>query len=451
MDLAPAVSLDVGTLFVIAICVASLLGLFLLYAWRQERIRALAWWGGAYLLGGASGALWRFGHHIAPALPPSLATILLFVAVGMIWSGARLFHGRPVRWIAMLFGSAFWLIACFVPAFALSAASRIVVSSLVVAGYTFLTATELRRERRRSLIRRWPAVFVPMLHGAIFLFPVALATLSPDGDNMHSVARGWIAVFAIEIVLYVVGTAFVVLILAKDRIVRLYKRAATTDPLTDLLNRRGFFEAAAIAVGRNRNSKTPISMLAFDLDHFKSINDRYGHAVGDAVLQSFARVVRETVRVGDLIGRLGGEEFVALLPSTLADAAVVAERVRAAFAAASIWRDGQQIAATVSVGVACGLPSAAVELIVARADAALYRAKTQGRNRVETTTDLVVDESNEPGLTDGAKESGAANNGAHKVASPGQRWEDDHAPAYATVTPSSTFQIPPDAACARSG
>jgi hypothetical protein len=104
------------------------------------------------------------------------------------------------------------------------------VSALIVAGYTFLAAAELRRERRKSLIRRWPAIFVPTLHGAIFLFPVALATLFPTDDDFHSVARGWIAVFAIEILLYVVGTAFIVLILAKDRTVHIYKTAATTDP-----------------------------------------------------------------------------------------------------------------------------------------------------------------------------------------------------------------------------
>ena len=239
---APA-SLDVGTLFFIAICVTSLLGLFLLYAWSQERIRALAWWSVAYLIGGASGALWRFGDVIAPRLPSSTSTILLFIAVGMIWSAARVFHGRPVRWIATSFGSVFWLVASFVPAFAGSAPSRFVASALIVACYTFLTALELRRERRKSLRRRWPAIFVPTLHGAIFLFPVALATLSPGGDGIHSVARGWIAVFAIEILLYVVGTAFIVLILAKDRTVHIYKTAATTDPLTGLLNRRGFFEA----------------------------------------------------------------------------------------------------------------------------------------------------------------------------------------------------------------
>lgn len=380
-----SVSLDFGTLFVVATCVTSLLGLFLLFAWTQERIPALAWWGVAYLLGGASGALWRLGDRVAP-VPPNLCTVLLFVAVGMIWSAARLFHGRDVRWIPTLFGAAFWLIASFVPAFALSAASRIVVSSLIVASYTFLTADELRRERRKSLIRRWPAAFVPMLHGATFLFPVALATLEAGGNGVYGLARGWIAVFAIEIVLYVVGTAFIVLILAKDRTVHAYKMAATTDPLTSLLNRRGFYEATAMLMDRRRPKGEPISALAFDLDHFKSINDRYGHAVGDAVLQLFAKIARQTMRANDIVGRIGGEEFVAVLPGTLAEAAIAAERVRAAFEAASLTRDGQHVAATVSIGIACALPSAAIDQIIARADIALYRAKMGGRNRVEAAT-----------------------------------------------------------------
>ncbi len=417
---APA-SLDVGTLFVIAICVTALLGLFLLFAWTQERIRALAWWGAAYLAGGASGGLWRFGDLIAPGLPASVATALLFVAVGMIWSAARLFHGRPVRWVAMVFGAAFWLGASLFPAFAESAASRIVVSSLIVAGYTFLTATELRRERRKSLIRRWPAIFVPMLHGAIFLFPVALATLSPDGDGVHSLARGWIAVFAIEIVLYVVGTAFIVLILAKDRTVRIYKMAAATDPLTGLLNRRGFFEAAGVLIeGRRRNDMAPVSVLAFDLDHFKSINDRRGHAVGDAVLQLFAKVLRETLRASDVVGRLGGEEFVALLPGTLGEAGIAAERARSAFAAASIVRNGQRIAATVSIGIACGSPAGAVDLLITRADDALYRAKRKGRDRIETADEEAAGTPEvNPSVQNEAfrrklrrKEKGAANDGA---------------------------------------
>ena len=93
-----SLSLDIGTLFVIAICVTLVLGLLLLCAWTQERIPALGWWGAAYLIGAFSGALWRFGDLTGSELPAGIANILLFVAVGMIWSAARLFHGRRVRW-----------------------------------------------------------------------------------------------------------------------------------------------------------------------------------------------------------------------------------------------------------------------------------------------------------------------------------------------------------------
>jgi diguanylate cyclase (GGDEF)-like protein len=401
-----SISLDIGTLFVIATCVTSLLGVFLLFAFMQERIHALAWWGVAYLIGGLSAAIWRLGDQISPPLPASTADVLLFVAVGMIWSAARLFHGRPILWGAMFLGAGVWLVACVSPAFADSAAARVIVSSLIVAAYTFLTAAELGRERRQSLIRRWPAIFVPMLHGAIFLSPMALASLSLDFGGMHSLATGWVAVFAIEIVLYVVGAAFIVLVLAKDRTVRRYKTAAATDPLTGLLNRRGFFEAAGAVMAGNSALMQPVSVLVFDLDHFKSLNDSFGHNTGDAMLQLFANVARKSMRAGDVIGRLGGEEFVAIVSGTLADAAIAAERVRSAFAAATLARDGPQVPATVSVGAACGSPNAAIEMLIARADAALYCAKAKGRNRVEMADEAVA------GAADRCASRGAANGSA---------------------------------------
>jgi diguanylate cyclase (GGDEF)-like protein len=381
-------SLDIGTLFVIATCVTSLLGVFLLFAYLQDRIAALAWWGAAYLLGGASGAIWRLGDQISPPLPASTPNVLLFVAVGMIWSAARLFHGRRISWSGMLLGSGAWLAASALPAFSGSAACRVIASALIVATYTFLTASELWRERRKPLLRRWPAIFVPMLHGAVFLFPMALATLSLDLNGARA-ASGWVALFATEVVLYVVGAAFIVLVLAKDRAVRAYKAASVTDPLSGLLNRRGFFEAAAAKMQDCKVAKRPISVLALDLDHFKSINDTHGHSMGDAVLQLFANVARKTMRAGDIIGRVGGEEFVAIISGTLAEAAIAAERVRSAFAAAGRDPDGYQIPATVSIGVACGSPDAAIELLISRADAALYRAKANGRDRVELADEAV--------------------------------------------------------------
>ena len=384
-------SLDIGTLLVTATCVTALLGVFLLFAWMQDRIQALAWWGVAYLIGGFSGALWQLGSAISLPVPSGVADALLYIAVGMIWSAARLFHGRTVKWGAMCFGAVVWTAAWMTSAVPHTPAARIVLSSIIVATYTFLIAAELWRERRKSLIRRWPALFVPMLHGAIFLFPVMLASL-----GMKSLTTGWVAVFAIEVVLYVVGAAFIVLVLAKDRTVNRYKIAAETDPLTALLNRRGFFSAAASLMAANRASKSPVSVLAFDLDHFKSINDRFGHKTGDVVLSLFAKVARKSMRADDVIGRIGGEEFVAIISCTLADACIAAERVRSAFEKASVEPDSPQIQATVSIGVACGLPNVSIDMLVARADAVLYRAKANGRNRIEPDDELITSAATRP-------------------------------------------------------
>src|SRR5713226_7696443 len=109
------IALDVTTLFITATCITALLGLLLLSAWAQERIRALAWWGTAYLVGGFSVAIWGVENLISPPLPPGTANALLFVACGMIWSAARIFHGRRVLWVAMSTGAAVWLIGCTIP------------------------------------------------------------------------------------------------------------------------------------------------------------------------------------------------------------------------------------------------------------------------------------------------------------------------------------------------
>jgi diguanylate cyclase (GGDEF)-like protein len=385
---AASMSLDIGTLFVIAICVTSLLGFFLLFAWMQDRVHALAWWGVAYLVGGLSGLIWRLGDAISPPLPACIPNILLFIAVGMIWSAARIFHGRPVLWGSMSLGAVVWLAAYWSPAFIDSAASRLVVSSMIVAGYTFLTATELWRERRKAVRRQWPAILVPILHGMVFLFPVGLAALS-QGNGMLNLGTGWVAVYAIEVVLYVVGAAFVVLVLAKDRTVHHYKMVAATDSLTDLLNRRGFFEACADIMANRRLNKEPVSVLAFDLDHFKKINDTHGHQVGDATLHLFASIAKKTLRAGDAIGRLGGEEFLALLPANLAEANIAAERVRQAFEKAS-GLPGKHATATVSIGIASGSPSAKIDDLISCADTALYKAKANGRNRVEAAEEAVA-------------------------------------------------------------
>ena len=129
-------------------------------------------------------------------------------------------------------------------------------------------------------------------------------------------------------------------------------------------------------------------MLLIDLDHFKSINDRFGHALGDRVLEIFTETARQSVRASDLLGRLGGEEFAAVLTDTSADKAVaVAERIRENFAKAAQDVDSRPVGATVSIGlVHCDGAVLDVPELLAQADQALYFAKEHGRNRVEVAT-----------------------------------------------------------------
>jgi diguanylate cyclase (GGDEF)-like protein len=372
-----------STLLVVAICVTALLGLFLLFAWMQERVRALAWWGAAYLIGGLSVALWSVENLISPPLPPGTANALLFVSCGMIWSAARLFHGRPILWGSMALGATIWLVSCMSSDFVGSAAARITLSSLIVSGYTFMTALELWRERRKHLLRRWLAIFVPILHGAVFLMPIPLASVLPADGGVLNLASGWVAVFVLETMLYLIGTAFIMLLITKERMVRIHKAAALTDTMTGLFNRRGFVEAAHQLMARQAKRGEPVSVLMFDLDHFKSINDSFGHAVGDDALRLFASIIGTTMRANDVIARFGGEEFVAMLPGTMTEAVGAAERVRLAFEAAALEMEEGRLGATVSIGVASGQPGADIDTLIGNADAALYRAKLSGRNRVE--------------------------------------------------------------------
>jgi diguanylate cyclase (GGDEF)-like protein len=375
--------LDVTTLFVVATCVTGLLGLLLLFAYAKNRIPALAWWGVAYLIAGCSVAAWSLEGLVSPPMPVGIANALLFIACGTMWNAARVFHGRPVLMSALIGGAAIWLLACAFTDFAQWPPARIVLSSAIVAGYTFVTAAELWRERRKTLRRRWPAIFVPMLHAAVFLFPIPLASMLPADRGTVTLSSGWIALFVLEMMLYAVGTAFIVLVLAAERTMRVHKTAALTDELTGLLNRRGVLQAAEELITQQARKGASVSALMFDLDHFKSINDTFGHAIGDKALHLFAATASASTRTSDLVGRFGGEEFVALLPGTIADAKVVAERVRKAFAIAGATVAGCDLNATVSIGAASGRPGTDIVALLAAADAALYRAKANGRNRVE--------------------------------------------------------------------
>lgn len=375
--------LDIPTLGFVAVCIAALLGILLLAAWvQQPNVPALAWWGSAYLIGASSIALWGTPAPLL-RLPPEIPQALTFLACGMIWNGVRLFHGRRLLPEAAFAGAILWLVLCQWPMLPPGSHARIALGVMVVATYTFFIAFELRRERRKSLYSRTAAIVVPGVHAAMFLMPVAMQVFLPE-----SYAAGWLTVFTLETMLYAIGTAFLVLLMVKDNDVNLYRNAANTDHLTGLLNRRAFLEAALDLSARRGKRGEPVTMMMLDLDRFKSINDTFGHAIGDEVLRTFAEVARTNMRANDIIGRLGGEEFAVIVAEPMDLAVRIAERLRAAFQEAGVTVAGHAIGVTVSIGAAAShevLPD--LSPLLARADAALYRAKHDGRNRICTGED----------------------------------------------------------------
>jgi diguanylate cyclase (GGDEF)-like protein len=377
--------LDIPTLFVVSTCITALLGLFLLYLWIQDRtVRALGWWAAAYLIGGFAVALWMIGPMLSSAWPEDVAPALLFVCCGMIWSGARKFHNRNVQPLAVFTGAIVWLLASYLPILIVGHSARIVLSSIIIAAYAVLTAVELKRERRKPEIARVRAIVIPILHGAIFLSPILTMHFLPEGaDAATGLTKASFALFALLTLLYVVGTAFIVVVMAKEHAVLLHKTAALTDPLTGLFNRRGYQEAAQRLIDMQARKGEAVTVLMFDLDHFKSINDRFSHQVGDEALRVFSKTASRNIRAADILGRLGGEEFSAILPGDLDIAFGVAERVRAAFDVAGEEIANLLVRATVSIGAASAPARGAhLDALIARADAALYRAKSSGRNRV---------------------------------------------------------------------
>jgi diguanylate cyclase (GGDEF)-like protein len=379
-------SLDTSTLYLVATMVAATLGAMLLFFGTQENFPALRWWGTAYLLGAVSVALSTLAGDMLGAMLSLALNAVGFAACGMVWNAARVFHGRKPNLPGLLLGAMVWVAAVMMlkPE---ASAIRFMIGAAIVAIYATLTAAQLWSERRKTLQRRWPAIVVPVLHGIVLMLPILLGGLLRPHDDAFA-GSIWVTVFSIELVLYAVATVFVIFMLVSERVVTAHKTAASTDPLTGMFNRRGFAEATSRIIEREANAGRPVTVLIFDLDHFKSINDRFGHSAGDEILKLFATVVLSTLRITDLSGRVGGEEFAALLPCPLEEGVIAAERVREAFADSGIVVEDGPVDTTVSIGVAGGPAGTELEVLLAAADSALYQAKRNGRNRVEAAEEL---------------------------------------------------------------
>jgi len=376
--------LDVPTLAVIAVFVTAILGVLLMLAWRREQnSSALLWWGAAYVLAALSFALVSARGRIPDVLSTELGNGTLLLAYALMLAGTRAFNGRETPPTVFLVAPLVWLTAMRVSAVQADIALRIVIVTLCQGVLMGCVIYEFWRERAEPLLSRWPTIIVLLTHLVVLGLRLPAALLTPMITTADFFRSPTFAVMAFVTVLYTITFAFLLLSMVKERGELHHKTAALVDPLTGLANRRAFLGDAELFMARAPKHGESLTVMLADLDRFKAVNDQFGHAVGDHVLQIFAETIIRTLRATDISGRLGGEEFAFLMPGTnTADAERIAERIRLQFGEAARKIGGLAVNATVSVGVATATMPAELTDLIGAADGALYRAKAEGRNRV---------------------------------------------------------------------
>ncbi|MFW7342165.1 GGDEF domain-containing protein [Pollutimonas sp. H1-120] len=221
---------------------------------------------------------------------------------------------------------------------------------------------------------------------SLFLYAIrlAVAPMASEAPGAED-AAGWAATHLASVLFIVVLAVLLLIGVLEKKIVEL-RRDRDHDMLTTMLNRRGFVSQAQPVLNRRTAGTAVTSLLLVDLDDFKLINDTYSHAVGDAVLAEVGKIIRRTIRTGDIAGRIGGEEFAILLPATdVLGARDLAERIRVSLAANQFPGLPRTHRVTASIGVASGKLTDTLYTLMNRADGLLYEAKRFGRNRVMLT------------------------------------------------------------------
>ncbi|OEZ77985.1 putative diguanylate cyclase YdaM [Janthinobacterium sp. HH104] len=363
-------------------CGAMSIVMFSVYRSFRREVQGLGHWAAGLLLLVCASLLFGTREVLPPALSMIAANAALVAGIGLSMLGTEKFFGlAPSRRAYLLIlalaiaGNSWWLLAR--PDFSV----RVAVFSLLV----FLFYARQVQLVWRHGERHFSSFFFGalMLMQAVVVLARGVSALLHGGASVNLMVAGtpagiYLAVANFMALLLTVGFMTV----ATRRLQQILERRSTHDPLTQVLNRRGFGDAYAHETGNLRRRRLPLTLLSIDLDYFKLINDRYGHAVGDQVLAHVAAVIGSALRESDCVARFGGEEFVVLMPDMPAHNALgVAERIRALLHEPS---HAGLPPCTVSIGVACQASVVeGLEQLLSRADAALYLAKERGRDRIE--------------------------------------------------------------------
>ncbi len=311
--------------------------------------------------------------------------VLFHAGFATIWGAGKQFLTGRVSLLAIAIRALAAMVFSVVPMLSGYDGLAFIADNLAIALLLFATARQYWLARAEAPA---PLLGIAVLYTLTAIsFVLCAAVLISDGKLVLGKAPGnWAEDLSLAVCIAgMTGIGALSLALHQWRLAARHRLDAITDPLTGLLNRRALFDQYG-----TRPMGTTTAVIVFDIDHFKSVNDRFGHAAGDRVLNVFAGELSAHCRTGDTAARLGGEEFVLVLKEIMPGRAeLTAERIRRAFEAREIHIDDEVLTCTVSVGVAPGRSkSLDFDTMLSAADKALYVAKRAGRNRVELASYL---------------------------------------------------------------
>ena len=270
-------NLDIGTLSVVTVFVTALLGALLVFAGLQNRsIRSPMWWGAAQIVGAAGLALATSRGSVPDFVAVDIANALVLLGYGLTWAGARIFDGRKVQPLVVVFAPILWLLVCRIPAFADDINLRVVVLSAMLAMLAAATAEEFWRGRDEPLMSRWPTVIVLLAYAAALLARIPATYFSPLLDSNSLMSSVSFALIAFGTLLFTVVMAFLLLNMTKERTELQHKINSLVDPLSGVANRRAFLNGAARLFGQQALDREPLAVLLFDLDRFKADQRPHG-------------------------------------------------------------------------------------------------------------------------------------------------------------------------------
>ena len=387
-------ALDTNTLIVVTAVTLILTASAILISWLINRqIAGANHWSLGYLFLASGILLQATQEYLNPLISIGLANHTIVAGGYLIWMGSRMFQGRqalPFHYFIILQLVLFMMLA-LLKLESSGLADRTILMSAILGALSLLIASELLRKNAQRNLSTTITGIVFVLLAIAFIARGLSVEILPKQGNMVTVGKHSHITYLFAIV-FNIPIAFGFIIMLTERLENRLQKLANTDFLTGLHSRRAIVEAADRLISRSNRSHSSTSLVMMDLDHFKNINDTYGHQAGDALLSHFADTMRQCFRPDDLIGRIGGEEFIAILTNTgFADAMEAAERLRTTFEKEPTAFSGHQIDATVSIGIATTEHGAETfNQLFKDADKALYHAKGTGRNCIASILDSAI-------------------------------------------------------------